>query len=373
MVQDATGIQLAVDVNGRVTITNANPPGAVVKKPSLKKVLQAIIGDVNHLVQLNLGRWGNVFMDRFRDGKVDMDDLEALPDTPAPPPPGSNALCKVQVIAHILDEYYFAAKTQQPYRSCHVHGIISENDARKDDGGIGLRVYDDNTFITEDGPIGARVMHLHYFAPDPTDPSKMVEVYREDIPLDATEDDIAGPITRTLNPPNPIRIPVLIPPWLQNLLRFVGRIIGVGNVSQPVWSGWEMTYQPVTYQVLSILQGSYNMSQIVVDQPIVYGSPDADPNTPQLLSSTYYSGNIVTVDANSTGLNDPATNLPVYEANSPTMPMIGGVGGISTPVKEPAVGNHSLSVLYVGLTWTITGAIVATAIYANRIRRRKEL
>lgn len=368
--QDETGMQLAVASNGHVTIVNQNPPG-VVKKPSLKNTLIAIIQS-SKLVGLNLGDFKKILFDAFGGdghGKVDMKDLAALPDPPAPPAV-SNDFCKAQVIAHILDEYFRAAKIDNGangYGDSHIYGIISENDARKDDGGLGRRPYYGRPFVEWTVVGQALHMIIHWFGPDPNDPMKMVEVYREDWTTNNEGYNLVGPPARTVNPPNPRRISIPILPWLRDFLKFIGRIISIGNVSESVWSGFTVCYQPVTYQVLSVLEGDYTSSYIIVDHPIINGSTDADPINVQLSSNVFYDGNTLLVQANSTGSTDPTSGIPIYDGVSSVMNPPAPVGGYAVSINKPNASSDA----YILYTMSVTATAISVAVLKKSHRARK--
>jgi hypothetical protein len=359
--ENFTSKDLEVTKEGKVTVVqilNVTP-----RSYSLMHKLNMIIEN-GVTVEITLDRSPNgVFFDAFQgNGKQiqDLDDLDALPDPPAPSTT-SDAWDKAQQIAHTLNEGYWAAKYAAGYIDSHRKGgISSENGARDDVGGTGDRVLDGSTWQT----INATHISKHWFEPDPTDPTgkRKIEVYREIFKL-KDSDGIEPQVTRIKKPANPKNV---TDPTGESLI-FIGRVVSIGDPCWNLWSGEIENFQPVTYEVLSVVYGNYTVGEsIIVNHAIIFGHPDADPTIPRLSSTIFTYGKELRVEAVYTGYNDTVTGVPIYETDFPTSPAA-PVGGIWV-----LVGKLELLAPYIGLALVILVATVATAIYVKRVKRGRE-
>jgi len=371
--RDFAAKKSSVVENGKVKleyIENREPPSW-----HLQEKLDNIIENEKTVTLILDHENEDIFVDQFvgrGTQEVDISDIAAFPFPPIPPAK-SDSWDKAQLIAHVLNEGFYAAlKNSTNYLQCHINGgLSSELTARMEVGGNGERMSNALT-----GGKAAQLnttenyITLHWFVLDPSDPSgkRKIENYRENIKL--TGNMIVGGnleprwniardgsgnsiITRQRYPPFlPVRKSFEDPPGLfDNILKFRGRISAVGNSTYFLWSGIIHNFQPVAYEILSIIQGEYAENQIVVNHAIVYGSPDADPVIPMLSPSIFYVGNELIVQAYPN--LDFNTDIPVQLAPP--------VGGIAFPPDKLA-----LLAPYIILAALIAIAAVSFAVYWRR-------
>lgn len=354
-IQNFTSMVLDYDKSGKVTFVQQSdiPP----RSESLRKKMHAII-DSGVTVVIELDRSpSRIWFDGFKgNGKQiqDLDDLDALP---IPPKSGSASdnWDRAQQIAHTLNEGYYAALHNAGYRDSHRKGgIASENKVRDDVGGSGDRVLDGSTWQR----INSTHRSKHWFGPaDPT--GKKTEVYREIFKL--KDSDGVAEITRITNPPSPKNVK---DPTGENLT-FIGKVTSIGDPSWNLWSGDIENFQPVTYEVLSVVYGNYTVGEsIIVYHSIIIGHPDADPTIPRLSSTIFTYGKELRVQAIYTGYNDTVTGVPIYETDFPTSP-VAPVGGIWIPVDK-----LGLLAPYIALAVAVVAITVGT-VYARKRWFRK--
>jgi hypothetical protein len=274
----------------------------------------------------------------------DIDDLGMIPD---PDPKNPDPWDKAEQIAHTLNEGFYAAWLQAGYMDSHRKGgIVSENSVRGEQNATGTRVMDGHTWQKN-----ATHRSKHWFGPpDPQGNKK--EVYREEFDVNKTTGKIIK-ITRTKNPPNPKTVK---DPVSGEVLVFIGRIVEVGSPNWDVWSGEIENFQSVTYEILKIIQGSYTEANILIYHAIILGSPDADPETPQLSSSIFYPGNVVIVKAVFNGV--------AWETDTS---VVGGFATTTTVTSTTTVITSTTITTPITATITSPTTIISTATFTTTI------
>lgn len=345
------------------TIKKVLKPDVTPKKQSLHDKLKTII-ESGKPVEIEVGRsLSRVLVDAFGgDGKgeVDLDDFDKLPD----PVEGSKKISKAEVLAHVLNEYYKAAINKKigdrknggtwtkddDYKEGHKKGIESQNKVREENSAEGKKEYP--------GPmlVGGKV-EIPFYIPDPADPTKKKEIYREKWKLsDANIDEIEARSGF-----------IVIPSYVPESLLFKGHIIEIFP-SPPAYSGSIFMTQQVKYQNVSFFDGNFSDTEIIVHHVIVSGSADVDPNLPQLKSTIFHVCNELLVEAEK--IIDPTSGNFTYISFTVYEP---GVGGSFSPADHPPPVNSPMPLTPRIILYMTVVTIAIITLYAKKHYARKPL